>query len=164
MEPDNVLMLHSLQKNHLIIDHLFIAFYVLFQNDLDSNSLAINFRFSNNSVGACAQRSTEFVLRPAKIVSNALCSFPHCGVLLIVAFRLPREFVHHVRDYGCSCQPVIRLVQAWNNLGVAHGHGYAHADGDEYVHEHCPSRTACRRPRPPTRVQNLRMRDGVVIS
>lgn len=52
MESDNVLVLHSLQQHHLIVHHLFIAFDILLEDDLDSVSLAIAFCLPYDAVRA----------------------------------------------------------------------------------------------------------------
>ena len=64
MEPDNVLVFHSLKQYHLIVYHPLVSFHVLLENDLDSISVSIAFSLSYDAIGTCPQRSTETVLTP----------------------------------------------------------------------------------------------------
>lgn len=54
MEFDNVRVAQILQHLQLIVDHLLIAFHVFLENDLDRDLLAVNVRFSDNAICACA--------------------------------------------------------------------------------------------------------------
>lgn len=63
MKPDNMWMFYALKHLQLVIHHLFIAFHVLLEYDLDGHLLTIDFCFSNDAIRASAERSTEFVLR-----------------------------------------------------------------------------------------------------
>lgn len=53
-ELNNVWMMQSLEHFELIFHHLLISFDILLEYYFDCNFLAINFRFSNYPVGACA--------------------------------------------------------------------------------------------------------------
>ena len=74
-------VIEPLQHLQLIIDHLFIAFDVLLQDDLDGDLVTLEVCFSDDAICASTECSTEFVLR-----------------LLIVGIRLAMKFIHEIGD------------------------------------------------------------------
>ena len=69
-------MLHSLQQQHLIIYHLFIAFDVLLENNLDGIFLSTALSFTDDSIGTSTQSSPEFILGSAPLSE----CFPEAGI------------------------------------------------------------------------------------
>ena len=70
MESNNVGMFHSLQQDHLIVYHLFVAFDVLLENDFDSISFSAAFCFPDDAVCPCTQCPAEAILRPDLCMSR----------------------------------------------------------------------------------------------
>lgn len=61
-ELDDVRMLQPLQHGKLVIDHLLIAFDVLFQDDFDGNLASRAIRLANDAISASAKSASELVL------------------------------------------------------------------------------------------------------
>jgi hypothetical protein len=59
---DDVRMLQPLQHGKLVIDHLLVAFDVLFQDDLDGNLASRAVRLTNDSICASTKGASEPVL------------------------------------------------------------------------------------------------------
>ena len=70
VESNDVGMFHSLEQDHLIVHHLFIAFDVLLENDLYSISLPTAFCFPDNAVCSCTQCPAESIFGSDLCVST----------------------------------------------------------------------------------------------
>lgn len=57
-------MLQALEHVELVVDHLFVALDILFQDDLHSNLAVWAVGLSDNSIGTCAECSSEAVFGP----------------------------------------------------------------------------------------------------
>lgn len=81
-------MIQSLQHLEFIVDHLLISLDVFLQNYLDSHFLALEVRFSYDTIGTGAEGATELVLG-----------------LLVVAVGLAMKFIHDSSDWEQTGQP-----------------------------------------------------------
>ena len=65
VKSHDVRMLHSLQQNHLVVNHLLVAFDILLENDLDGIFLSTAFSLAHDPVCTSAQCPPKLVLGPA---------------------------------------------------------------------------------------------------
>ena len=103
MKSDDVLVLHPLQEDHLIVNHLFIALDILFQDDLDRESLAVHLCLPNYAICASPQRPTESIL----------CSVGFVSPTRPIARLRRHTFCHNCQVDQITCSSYSRLPEGF---------------------------------------------------